>query len=183
MKMNFRKRSLSFFLCLMLIVAMALTTAGCNDKTSKTVESTAEASQQTGEEAMQAETAVQTGEETVQSDAEDAVKEDVQTQDVQVLGEGNTIFPLSVVDGEGQETLFEIHTDKATVGEALLELGVISGDEGEFGLYVKTVNGITADYDVDQTYWALYINDEYAMTGIDQTRIAEGDSYSLRVEK
>ena len=87
------------------------------------------------------------------------------------------------VDGEGKETLFEIHTDKTTVGEALLELELVAGEVQQYGLYIKSVNGITADFDVDKTYWAFYINDEYAQTGIDQTKIEEGTSYSLRVEK
>lgn len=100
-----------------------------------------------------------------------------------VLGEGDTKFTLSVVDQDGNETQFEIHTDKETVGEALLECGLVEGDEGEFGLYVKKVNGIEADYDKNGTYWAFYINGEYATTGVDSTTITEGDTYSLKVEK
>lgn len=100
-----------------------------------------------------------------------------------VLGEGDTKFTLSVVDQDGNETQFEIHTDKETVGEALLECGLVEGDEGEFGLYVKKVNGIEADYDKNGTYWAFYINGEYATTGVDSTTTTEGDTYSLKVEK
>lgn len=98
------------------------------------------------------------------------------------LGEGSTQFALTVADKDGNETQFEIHTDKETVGEALLELGLIAGDEGEYGLYVKTVNGITADYDTDGVYWAFYVNGEYASAGVDATPITEGESYALKVE-
>ena len=49
--------------------------------------------------------------------------------------------------------------------------------------YVKTVNGITADYDADGVYWAFYVNGEYAVSGVDSTPIAEGESYSFKVEK
>ena len=38
---------------------------------------------------------------------------------------------------------FTIHTDKEMVGEALIENNLISGDAGEFGMYIKVVNGIT----------------------------------------
>lgn len=100
-----------------------------------------------------------------------------------VIGEGATQFMFTVVDQDGNETAFEIHTDKATVGEALLEHEMIAGEEGDFGIYVKTVNGITADYDVDGTYWAFYINGEYATTGVDVTEIAAGNSYSFKEEK
>ena len=47
---------------------------------------------------------------------------------------------------------------------------------------MKTVNGITADYDTDGVYWAFYVNDEYATSGVDVTEITEGDSYALKVE-
>ena len=69
------------------------------------------------------------------------------------------------------------------MGEALLELELIEGDESEYGLYVKTVNGITADYDEDGTYWAFYIGGEYAQTGVDSTPVTEGEEYSFKVEK
>ena len=76
-----------------------------------------------------------------------------------------------------------MNTDKTVVGEALLDTGIIAGEDGDFGLYVKTVNGITADFDVDGTYWAFYINGEYAMTGVDQTDITPGTAYAMKVEK
>ena len=100
-----------------------------------------------------------------------------------VKGEGNTVFYFHVVDGEGKETKFEIHTDKTTVGAALIELGLIEGDEGDYGLYVKKVNGITADYDVDGTYWALYEGDNYAMQGVELTEIQPGATYAFKVSK
>lgn len=98
------------------------------------------------------------------------------------IGEGSTEFSLVVVDKDGNETHLEIHTDKETVGEALTELGVIAGEESEYGLYVKTVNGITADYDTDGVYWAFYVDGEYAAAGVDSTPITAGSSYSLKVE-
>lgn len=99
-----------------------------------------------------------------------------------VMGDGATVFDFTVVDQDGKETKFEIHTDKENVGEALEELGLIAGEEGDYGLYVKTVNGITLDYDKDGKYWAFYINDEYGMEGVDLTPIAEGESYAFKAE-
>ena len=103
--------------------------------------------------------------------------------ETQVVGEGETAFAFTVVDKDGNETSFEVHTDKEMVGEALLDCGLIEGEAGAYGLYVKKVNGITADYDVDQTYWAFYVNGEYATAGVDSTTIEEGATYSFKVEK
>lgn len=103
-------------------------------------------------------------------------------EDGAVIGEGSTVFEFTVVNTAGEESVFEVHTDKETVGDALLENGVIAGEDGDYGLYVKTVNGETVDFEEDGKYWAFYINGEYGMTGVDTTTITEGDSYAFKVE-
>ena len=99
--------------------------------------------------------------------------------DVKVMGEGKTVFQFSVVDLEGKETKYEIHTDETTVGAALISLGLIEGEEGPYGLYVKKVNGIEAVYEEDGTYWAFYENGEYGLTGVDLTEIKADTAYSF----
>ena len=87
------------------------------------------------------------------------------------------------VKAEDQTVTFTINTDKKTVGEALFEHNLIDGDEGDYGLYVKVVNGIIADFDKNQRYWAFYIDGEMAMTGVDLTEIKEGVVYRLEYSK
>lgn len=99
-----------------------------------------------------------------------------------VIGKGETSFNLTVTDADGNETEFTVNTDRKTVGDALIELDFISGDEGQYGLYVKTVNGITVDYDKDGKYWAFYVDGEYAMAGVDTTEIDENATYAFKVE-
>ena len=91
-------------------------------------------------------------------------------------------FTFVVVDTEGKETTHEITSEAATVGEALLAEGLIEGEEGPYGLYVKTVNGTTLDYEKDGKYWAFYEGDEYALTGVDQTPITDGATYTFKAE-
>ncbi len=157
MKKTHLQTLVSSLLCGVLIAASALTLAGC-DNTEGPV---------SGTEAP-AGTASGTAAETVAAT---------------VVGEGATVFSFTVVDGEGKEIPFEIHTDKATVGEALLDLGLIAGEAGPYGLYVKTVNGLTVDYDTDKAYWSFYENGKYAIAGVDQTAIKPGTSYAFKVEK
>ena len=92
-------------------------------------------------------------------------------------------FTFKVTDADGKETDFTISTDKKTVGEALLEENLIAGDDSEYGLYVKTVNGVTLDYDKDGMYWAFYVNGEYAQTGVDSTEVTAGAEYAFKAEK
>ena len=68
-------------------------------------------------------------------------------------------------------------------GAFLLNEGIIAGEDGQFGLYVKTVDGETLDYDTDGKYWAFYINGEYAMTGVDSAPIKDGEVYSFVATK
>ena len=98
------------------------------------------------------------------------------------FGKGEKTLSVEV-KAEDKSVLFTIHTDKKTVGEALLEHKLIDGDEGPYGLYVKVVNGITADFDEDQTYWAFYIDGDLAMTGVDMTDIDESATYRLERTK
>lgn len=150
MKMTRSKKTLSLVLCIVLIAAIALFTAGCNGNKDTGSNTTA-----------------------------NATTEAPKASGVTTVGEGEKSFNFTVTDIDGNSTEFKVFTDKAKVGEALLELNLIEGEEGQYGLYVKKVNGITADYDVDQTYWAFYIDGEYAMTGVDLTDIVEGSSYAF----
>lgn len=99
------------------------------------------------------------------------------------IGSGKFTFVFEVVDANGSTTAFDIATDKNTVGEALSSIGMISGEQGDFGLYVKTVNGITADYDTDGTYWSFLVNGEAAPQGVDTTYVKNGSTYTFKVEK
>lgn len=167
MKMTKMKKHLSLCLCIVLIAATALFTNGCSDK----------------QNAESADTAVESTNSVQEVSVQDTAASDTSASDVSILGEGKTTFSFTVTDQTGNETQFEIYTDQANVGEALLELGLIAGDEGDYGLYVKEVNGITADYDTDGTYWAFYVDGEYAMSGVGSTEITEGSSYAFKVEK
>jgi len=104
-------------------------------------------------------------------------------EDGATLGNGAAAFTFTVVDPEGKETTVTVKTDKTTVGDALTELGLISGTEGEYGLMVDTINGITLNYDADKMYWAFYIDGEYAMTGVDSTDVVAGSVYTFKAEK
>ena len=155
MRINNLFKRLSLVLCMVLIAAMTLLTA-CGDN------------KETGKEEPQSSSTTENG---------------AEQNDATVLGEGETSFKFVCVDGDGKEVKYIINTDKTTVGEALLEHKLIEGDESEYGLYVKKVNGILADYDKDKTYWAFYINGEYAMTGVDKTNIEADATYTFKVEK
>ena len=99
------------------------------------------------------------------------------------LGEGKLSFRFDVQNRAGEKTSYLIHTDAATVGEALTGLDLVEGEQGDYGLYVTTVCGETLDYNADGMYWAFYENGEYAMTGVDSTAITDGAVYAMVATK
>ena len=99
------------------------------------------------------------------------------------LGEGEKQFYLNITDKNGGTASFSVKTDETTVGEALMKLGIIDGENGPYGLFIKSVLGITADFDKDKTYWAFYVGGEYATSGVDTTEIVVGTTYGLKVSK
>ncbi len=92
-------------------------------------------------------------------------------------------FILEVVYGDGQMEELEIASTEKYVGAALLAEGIIEGEDGKYGLYIKSVNGAEADFNKTGTYWAFYIDGEYATTGVDKAEIKDGAKYTLKVEK
>ena len=105
----------------------------------------------------------------------------VYTSDTE-LGEGEKVLSIEV-SAQDKTVVFTVKTDKETVGEALLENGIIEGEQGPYGLYIKKVNGIRAAYDLDKAYWAFYVDGDYAVSGVDATPIDQEVVYGLTYTK
>lgn len=149
MKMQFFKKTSVFFLALVLIAAMALF-AGCTTD------------QQKGDGASTTTTTTAS-----------------QTSNENELGTGKTTFSFVVTKLDKTSKTYTVHTDKTTVGAALLEVGLIAGSDSEYGLMVETVDGLELEYTADKAYWAFYVDGEYAMTGVDSTNIEAGKVYGF----
>ncbi len=76
------------------------------------------------------------------------------------------------------DTTVTINTDAEFLRAALEEQDLIAGDESEFGLFVKTVNGRTAD-DAKQEWWCFTKGGETLMSGVDTIPIADGDAFEI----
>ncbi|MBR5246418.1 MAG: DUF4430 domain-containing protein [Clostridia bacterium] len=93
-------------------------------------------------------------------------------------------FAFQVVELDGTKKEFTVKYDNEnSVGEALVNEGLISGSDSQYGLMVDTVNGQKYTHDDDKVYWAFYIDGEYAMTGVDLTTIEDGKIYCFKAEK
>ncbi len=93
--------------------------------------------------------------------------------------EGGKTITVYVVHSDESSVTFTYTTDEEYLGAVLVNEGLVEGEDSDYGLYITTVDGETADYSVDCSYWALYEGDEYAMQGADSTTISDGDEFSL----
>ncbi len=149
-------RILSYVIIGVLIAAMALTTVACDSNP------------------MSSDSKTESKTDSVNNSSADSATE---------IGEGSKTFSFICTFSDGAQKKFTVRTDASTVGEALIDNGLITGDNGPYGMYVKSVCGVTADYDIDGTYWSFYINGEYAMSGAEKTSITDGATYEFKVQK
>lgn len=95
--------------------------------------------------------------------------------------QGETVYAktitVQVVHGDNSTKTFTYHTNEGYLGPVLLTEGLIQGEEGPYGLTVHTVDGEKADWNENQSYWALYIGEDYATTGADMTPVNDGDTF------
>lgn len=155
------------------LLAAVLCLCGCG-KNKGTV-STATDAAQTATDATPADAAAT---DDAQETAADATSSDAGAPIIpQSIGEGENRFMLTVTFKDGNMKAYNVSTDETTVGAALSALGLIEGEQGDYGLNVITIDGERADYNEDGAYWAFYVNGEYAQTGVDSTEIAEGSTY------
>ncbi len=95
--------------------------------------------------------------------------------------QGAKAITIEVIDNEQKSTRYEVNTDAEYLRQAMEEAKGLefSGTEGEYGFTLITVNGVTADFNVDSSYWSIMVNGEYGMFGIDSQPVSDGDQYQL----
>lgn len=95
--------------------------------------------------------------------------------------EGSKTITIQIVDDQQKLTSYETHTDAEYLRQAMESCKGLTfiGSEGPYGLMLQTINGVTADYDKDQAWWSIYVNDELANYGVDQQPVADGDIFRL----
>lgn len=85
---------------------------------------------------------------------------------------------VDVVLADGAVTTFKLSTDAEYLRGALDEKKLIAGEESQYGMFIKTVNGVTAD-DAKQEWWCVTKGGEMVNTSVDATPIADGDKYEI----
>ncbi len=91
---------------------------------------------------------------------------------------GGKTVTVVVVHGDGSEKSFTLRTDAENLRAACEEQELIAGEESDYGLYVLTVDGETADESLQQ-WWCITKGGEEHFYGVDDTAIADGEQYEF----
>lgn len=91
---------------------------------------------------------------------------------------GGKEIAITITHGDGSVKEVTLNTEQEFLRFALEEENLIEGTESEYGLFVLTVDGETAD-DANQEWWSFTQGGEWLMTGVDTTPIADGDAFEI----
>lgn len=91
---------------------------------------------------------------------------------------------VEVTDNTGATSSYTVKTDAEFLIDVFDDTKdiTIDGTQEDWGFYLTTVNGVEASYDVDGSYWSIYVNGEYGNFGVDQQPVEDGDTYSFVYE-
>lgn len=94
---------------------------------------------------------------------------------------GSKAVTIEVVNSASESTVYSVKTDAQYLIGAMEEAEdlTFSGTEGPYGMMIDTVNGVTAEYDVDGAYWSFTVNGEYCNYGVEQQPVEDGDAFAI----
>lgn len=161
------KRTKALLAALLCVFALS----GCNSETPY--------SEQTGSVVSETPSVISdTSETSADSDPLDVKWENAVYKENAEIGTGAHSVQIEVKIGNKSVTL-DVKSDKDNLADILTESGLAEGDVTEYGLYIKKVNGISADYDADGAYWSLCKNGEITSVGASEITISNGEHYEL----
>lgn len=91
---------------------------------------------------------------------------------------GDKTVVVEVVHGDESAKEFTYHTDAEYLGQVLVEEKLVKGESSQFGLYITTVDGETAQESENQ-WWRVTQDGEMVNTGVDTTPVQDGDHFEL----
>ncbi len=92
---------------------------------------------------------------------------------------GGKAITITAVHSDGSSKEFAVTTAEEFLGPVLLSEEIVVGEMGPYGLVISAVDGEEASWEANQSYWALFEGEEYAMTGADGVVLTDGGVYKL----
>lgn len=89
---------------------------------------------------------------------------------------------IEVLYESGELESHPFQTQAEFLKEAAEEVLTLEGEETAYGFSVYGINGVTADFNTGNAYWALYVNGEYANYGVSELKVQDQDVYRFAWE-
>ena len=91
----------------------------------------------------------------------------------------NIVITVAAVGYE--DKTYNVTTDRQYLGEVLVDEKIAEGTYEQYGLYIKSAAGITADAGKSE-WWCVTKDGEAVTTGADAVKIADGDKFELTLK-
>ena len=95
---------------------------------------------------------------------------------------GEKKISVTVIHGDKTEKTFNYQTDAEYLGEVLTEENLVTGDNGDYGLFITEADGETAD-ESRQQWWCITKGGETVNTSADQTPIHDNDQFEITLKE
>lgn len=92
--------------------------------------------------------------------------------------ESTKTITVVVVHKDGSKKEYTITTTSDTLRAAMEQENLLQGSSSEYGLFIETVDGETAD-SANQEWWAITKDGAMVETGVDDIMISDGERYEI----
>jgi len=92
--------------------------------------------------------------------------------------QGGKSITVDITHGDGTTKTFDISTDAEFLRGALEQENLVAGLDGEYGMYILTMDGETVD-ESNQEWWGYTKSGEQVNYGIDTCPIVDGDHFEF----
>lgn len=96
--------------------------------------------------------------------------------------EGEKNITIEVIDKQSASVVYEVNTDAEFLLGAMEDAEGLefSGKDGDYGLMVEVINGVSAVYEKDKAFWGFSVNGEFCQYGVDQQPVVDGDKFEIK---
>lgn len=91
---------------------------------------------------------------------------------------GSKNIDVTIVYKDKTEKNYELKTDAEFLADALFEKELITEEEYKSGYYT-VIDGVTADYNVDKSWWCVTKDGEMTNVGMNELALSDGDAYEI----
>ena len=94
--------------------------------------------------------------------------------------DGAKTITVTVTYDDGSTKDFTYKTEEKFLGPVLRKEGLVAGHEDGGSFYIDAVDGLTADYSANESWWKVLAEGEQALVGVDEIAIKDGGKYQLQ---